>query len=135
MAAKKSRKSEAVGTTAAAVAAAPARRLASREPGPSVSELSRQAQAANRDGDRALEVSLLRSALNAGASGAERWDLLNRLCDAELTLGRREAGRAACAAVLDEAPDSSAAARTARRLLGREDATPGTPAKAAQPAR
>jgi hypothetical protein len=128
---KKQRKPASVSASTAPAMPAPApapQTVASREPGPSVSQLSRQAQAAYRAGDRALEASLLRSALAAGASGAERWDLLNRLCDAELSLGRQAAGAVACNQVMSEAPESSAA-QSARRRLSREAGSPAAPAK------
>lgn len=88
----------------------------------SVGELSRLALDANRSGDRLQEVSLLRLALEAGASGAVRMDLLSRVCDAELALGRRGAGIAACQQVLKESPESQAA-HVARRRLSRESVT------------
>ncbi|MCP3168601.1 zf-HC2 domain-containing protein [Myxococcus qinghaiensis] len=104
-----------------------------RSPGLSVAELSLQAQAANRTGDRDQEVRLLRLALDSGASSAERLGLLTRLCDAELALGRRREGLAACNQVLTEAPGSSAA-QAARRRLSRESVSVETPAVDSQPA-
>ncbi|TQF11074.1 zf-HC2 domain-containing protein [Myxococcus llanfairpwllgwyngyllgogerychwyrndrobwllllantysiliogogogochensis] len=101
--------------------------------GSSVAELSRQAQSANRAGDRSQEARLLRLALAAGASGTERAGLLNRLCDAELALGRRREGLAACNQVLTEAPGSSAA-QAARRRLSHEAESVETPTSDAQPA-
>ncbi|HZI16017.1 MAG TPA: zf-HC2 domain-containing protein [Myxococcus sp.] len=100
----------------------------------SPAELSRQAQDAYRAGNRAREASLLRAALATGVSGSERLNLLNRLCDAELELGRRSDGLAACLQVVDEAPDSSAA-QTARRRLSRESVELRTPEKSAVPAK
>lgn len=133
------KKAPKAGGASVAPAAPPAtpQRVASREPGPSVAELSRRARAANLEGQRAQEASLLRSALNAGATGSERWELLSRLCDAELALGRQVAGVEACKQVLREAPDSSSVARSARSRLAREGASVDEdgPAKAAQPAR
>ncbi|NVJ23950.1 MULTISPECIES: zf-HC2 domain-containing protein [Myxococcus] len=104
-----------------------------RSSGLSVAELSLQAQAANRTGDRDQEARLLRLALDAGASSAERLGLLNRLCDAELALGHRREGLAACNQVLTEAPGSSAA-QAARRRLSREPGSGETPAVDSQPA-
>jgi hypothetical protein len=96
-----------------------------------VAELSRQAQEAFNDGDRAREAGLLRSALAAGASRSERPDLLNRLCDAELALDRRAEGIAACNQVLSEAPGSSAA-QAARRRLSHKAASPQAPTKSGE---
>jgi hypothetical protein len=101
---------------------------------PSPAELSRQAQDAYRADNRAREASLLRAALATGVSGSERLNLLNRLCDAELALGRRSDGLAACLQVVDEAPDSSAA-QTARRRLARESVDLKAPEKSAVPAK
>ncbi|ADO73212.1 zf-HC2 domain-containing protein [Stigmatella aurantiaca] len=91
----------------------------------SETELSQQAIVARQDDKRVLEVSLLREALAAGATGEERLSLLTRLCDAEFALGRREAAIEACSRVLKEAPGSQAAQVARRRLL--QD----SPAKAA----
>lgn len=104
------------------------------EPGPSVEELSRQAQEAYRAGDRALEAGLLRSAIAAGASGSERLGLLNRLCDAELILGRQAAGAAACKQVMTEAPGTSAA-QAARRRLAREPSSLESAPESAEPSK
>ena len=82
----------------------------------SSAELSREARQASRDGDRAREATLLRAALEAGARGSERVDLLSRLCEAEAALGRREAALAACSQVVAEDPDSRAASLARRRL-------------------
>jgi len=101
------------------------------EPRPTVAELSRRAQEAFNDGDRAREADLLRSALAAGASRSERPDLLNRLCDAELALDRRAEGIAACNQVLNEAPGSSAA-QAARRRLSHKAASPQAPTKSGE---
>ncbi|MFY2557739.1 anti-sigma factor family protein [Corallococcus terminator] len=106
--------------------------VAERSSGLSVVELSLRAQNANRAGDRSQEASLLRLALDAGASGTERMGLLNRLCDAELALGRRREGLAACNQVLSEAPGSSAA-QAARRRLNREAGSVETPTSDSQP--
>ncbi|MCY1021970.1 anti-sigma factor family protein [Pyxidicoccus sp. MSG2] len=105
---------------------------AQAEPGPSVAELSSQARDAYLAGDRALEAGLLRSALAAGPSGSERLGLLNRLCDAELALGRQAAGAAACKQVIADAPGSSAA-QAARRRLSREPAILEAAPKSADP--
>jgi hypothetical protein len=136
LARKKSQRPGSASAAPSAPAASP-QRVASREPAPSVAELSRRARSANLEGQRALEASLLRSALNAGATGAERWELLSRLCDAELALGRQAAGVEACKQVLREAPGSSSVARSARSRLAREGASADEdgPSKAAQPAR
>ncbi|MFP2910595.1 hypothetical protein ACLESD_37260, partial [Pyxidicoccus sp. 3LFB2] len=72
--------------------------------------------------------------LAAGASGSERLGLLNRLCDAELAVGRRAQGVAACTQVLNEGPGTSAA-QTARRRLSREPAASEAPGKSAQPSK
>ncbi|MCE9672744.1 zf-HC2 domain-containing protein [Myxococcus stipitatus] len=98
---------------------------------PSVEELSARARVAQRAGDRAQEAGLLRLALSAGASGTERLELLNRLCDAEFALGRRQAGRVACNQVLSEAPGSSEA-RVARSRLMRHDTDSESPAEPSQ---
>jgi hypothetical protein len=59
----------------------------------------------------------------AGATGKERLGLLNRLCDAEFSIGRRDAAFEACSLVLEEDPRSSAAqvARSRLRKEGFED--------------
>ncbi|WP_342374660.1 zf-HC2 domain-containing protein [Myxococcus stipitatus] len=98
-------------------------------PRQSVAELSRLAQEAYRAGNRAQEVSLLRLALDAGATGSTRMDLLSRVCDAELALGRRAAGVAACQQVLAESPGSQAAQAARRRLS--ETPVSGAPENAA----
>jgi hypothetical protein len=81
----------------------------------SPAELSRQAREASRGGDRSREASLLRMAL-ADARGSERLDLLSRLCEAEVALGRRDAALEACNQVVAEDPDSRAASLARRRL-------------------
>jgi anti-sigma factor RsiW len=88
-------------------------------------ELSKQADAAMRSGNRVREAELLRQALAAGATGKERLGLLNRLCDAEFAIGRRQAAVEACSLVLEEEPRSSAAqvARSRLRREGLEDAS------------
>jgi hypothetical protein len=86
---------------------------------PSPTELLRQAEVANRSGDRAQESALLRGALSAGARGPQRVEALSRLCEAELALGRRQSGLTFCKQVMAEAPGSSEA-RVAQRLLERE---------------
>ncbi|AGC46398.1 hypothetical protein MYSTI_05111 [Myxococcus stipitatus DSM 14675] len=100
----------------------------------SVEELSRQAQEARRTGNRAQEVSLLRLALEAGATGSMRMDLLNRVCDAELALGRRGEGVAACQQVLAESPGSQAAQAARRRLSDDPVSAEPENAKDAKPA-
>ncbi|MBZ4417731.1 zf-HC2 domain-containing protein [Myxococcus sp. RHSTA-1-4] len=126
---KKARKPE----SAAAMPPPSPQMAVAREPGLSVSELSRQALAAKRDGNRGLEARLLDQALKAGPSPTERWDLLNRLCDARFALEHRAAGEDACMQVLAEAPASSPAARAARSRLSREGIRQEAPA-ASQPA-
>ncbi len=86
-------------------------------------ELATQAEAARRSGDRVREAQYLRQALDAGATGKERLGLLNRLCDAEFAIGRRQAAFEACSLVLEEDPRSSAAqmARSRLRREGLED--------------
>ncbi|GEN09305.1 Putative zinc-finger [Myxococcus fulvus] len=116
-----------------AASAAPEAAKEDKARGPSVRELSLKAEAAFREGDRAREAGLLSLALNAGASGTERMGLLNRLCDAELALGRRREGLAACRQVIQESPGSSAA-QAARRRLSREAESVETLAEPAQPA-
>ncbi|WP_163998331.1 anti-sigma factor family protein [Pyxidicoccus caerfyrddinensis] len=125
--AKKAKRSEA----ATPAAAMPAPR-AQAEPGPSVAELSSKARQAYLAGDRDLEAGLLRSALAAGPSRSERLGLLNRLCDAELSLGRQAQGTAACKQVIADDPGSSAA-QAARRMLSREPATREAAPKSAEP--
>ncbi|WP_426730553.1 zf-HC2 domain-containing protein [Myxococcus faecalis] len=120
-------------TSPKATSAAPEAAKEDKARGPSVRELSLKAEAAFREGDRAREAGLLNLALNAGASGTERMGLLNRLCDAELALGRRREGLAACRQVIQESPGSSAA-QAARRRLSREADSAETPAGPAQPA-
>ena len=100
----------------------------------SVPALSQQARLAAKAGDRSQEAGLIRAALAAGASGSERWDLLNRLCEAEFSLGMYSAGVETCNLVIHEAPGSSAA-NAARRRLTRESerrlapSEPGNPPK------
>jgi hypothetical protein len=86
---------------------------------PSPTELLRQAEVANRSGDRARESALLRGALSTGARGAQRVEALSRLCEAELALGRRQTALEFCKRVMAEAPGTSEA-RVAQRLLERE---------------
>jgi hypothetical protein len=86
---------------------------------PSPTELLRQAEVANRSGDRAQESALLRGALSAGARGAQRVEALSGLCEAELALGRRQSGLEFCKRVMAEAPGTSEA-RVAQLLLERE---------------
>ncbi|MCP3064582.1 zf-HC2 domain-containing protein [Myxococcus sp. K38C18041901] len=119
-------------TSPKAPAAAPEAAKEDKAQRPSVRELSLKAEAAFRDGDRAREAGLLNLALNAGASGTERTGLLNRLCDAELALGRRREGLAACRQVIQESPGSSAA-QAARRRLSREADSVETPSEPSQP--
>ncbi len=85
----------------------------------SPTELLRQAEVANRSGDRAQESALLRGALSAGARGTQRVEALSRLCEAELALGRRQTALEFCKRVMAEAPGTSEA-RVAQRLLERE---------------
>lgn len=87
-------------------------------PRPSPAELLRQAEVASRSGDRAQEAALLRGALSAGAQGAQRLQVLSRLCDAESALGRRRSAIEFCEQVVSEAPGSSEAG-AAERLLER----------------
>ncbi|WP_224245655.1 anti-sigma factor family protein [Hyalangium gracile] len=83
---------------------------------PSSAELSKMAEEALRSGDRVREALLLRQALSAGATGSLRLGLLNRLCDAEFAIGRREAAIQACSLVLEEGPRSGAAQMARKRL-------------------
>ncbi|HEX8700067.1 MAG TPA: zf-HC2 domain-containing protein [Myxococcaceae bacterium] len=85
----------------------------------SPAELSKLATAARSSGDRVREALYLRQALEAGATGKERLGLLNRLCDAEFSIGRRQAAIEACNLVLEEDPRSSAA-QVARSRLKQE---------------
>lgn len=94
--------------------------------GPSSAELANLATAALRKGDRVREALYLRQALNAGATGNERLGLLNRLCEAEFSIGRRDAGIEACTRVVEEAPRSSAA-QVARRRLEKESPAQAKP--------
>ena len=94
--------------------------------GPSSAELSTLATAALRKGDRVREALYLRQALNAGATGKDRLGLLNRLCDAEFAIGRRDAAIEACTLVLQEDPRSSAA-QVARRRLEKESPAQAKP--------
>jgi hypothetical protein len=89
----------------------------------SSADLLKQADAARSSGDRVREVLFLRQALSAGATGKERLGLLNRLCEAEFAIGRRQAAFQACSLVLEEDPRSSAAqvARNRLRKEGMED--------------
>jgi anti-sigma factor RsiW len=82
-------------------------------------DLLKQADAARSEGDRVREAQFLRQALAAGATGKVRLGLLNRLCDAEFAIGRRQAAFEACSLVLEEDPRSSAA-QVARNRLRRE---------------
>jgi hypothetical protein len=112
----------AASTSMPSVRTAPPRPSAARraeDKAVSSAELSKQADAALRSGDRVQEAQLLRQALAAGASGKERLGLLNRLCDAEFATGRRQAAIEACSLVLKEDPRSSAA-QAARSRLRRE---------------
>ncbi|MFY1832251.1 zf-HC2 domain-containing protein [Myxococcus fulvus] len=115
-----------------AASAAPEAAKEDKAQRPSVRELSLKAEAAFREGDRAREAGLLNLALNAGASGTERMGLLNRLCDAELALGRRREGLAACRQVIQESPGSSAA-QAARRRLSHEADSVEPPSEPSQP--
>ncbi|NVJ18786.1 zf-HC2 domain-containing protein [Myxococcus sp. AM010] len=93
-----------------------------------VAELSRQARAAFEAGEGARAAGLIRAALAAGATGKERWALLNQLCEFEFALGRRAEGLEACNRVIQEAPASDAA-RAARRRVERESSVNELPAK------
>lgn len=104
---------------------------------PSAAELSKLAQDAQRSGNRVLEAQLLRQALAAEVTGKDRLGLLNRLCEAEFAIGRRQEAFEACALILEEAPSSNAA-QIARKRLSKEgmeadDSKPGSrgPMKAA----
>lgn len=96
-----------------------------KKQGAVAAELSKQADAAMRSGNRFREAELLRQALAAGATGKERLGLLNRLCDSEFAIGRRQAAFEACSLVLEEDPRSGAAqmARSRLRREGLEDAS------------
>ncbi|WP_163785269.1 zf-HC2 domain-containing protein [Myxococcus vastator] len=96
-----------------------------------VAELSRQARAAFDAGEGARAAGLIRAALAAGATGKERWTLLNQLCEFEFALGRRAEGLEACKRVIQEAPASDAA-RSARRRVDRESSVNELPAKPAK---
>ncbi|QQR42098.1 zf-HC2 domain-containing protein [Myxococcus xanthus] len=93
-----------------------------------VAELSRQARAAFDAGEGARAAGLIRSALASGATGQERWTLLNQLCEFEFALGRRAEGLEACNLVIQEAP-ASEAARSARRRVARESSANEMPSK------
>jgi hypothetical protein len=82
----------------------------------SPAELLRQAELANRSGDRAQEAMLLRGALSSGAQGAQRLEVLSRLCEAEFALGRRQSALEVCRWVMKEAPGSSEARVAQRRV-------------------
>jgi hypothetical protein len=96
-------------------------------------ELLRQAEVANRSGDRAQEAMLLRGALSSGAQGAQRLEVLSRLCDAELALGRRQSALEVCRRVMREAPGSSEA-RLAQRHVESVLQAEADEAKSAKPA-
>lgn len=87
-------------------------------PRPSPAELLRQAEVASRSGDKTEEAELLRSALTAGAQGAQRLEALSRLCEVEVALGRRQSAIEVCKRVMSEAPGSSEARLAQRRLEG-----------------
>ncbi len=99
----------------------------------SPAELLRQAEVANRSGDRAEEAMLLRGALSSGAQGAQRLEVLSRLCEAEFALGRRQSALEACRWVMKEAPGSSEA-RIAQRRVERVLESEADEAKKAKPA-
>lgn len=82
----------------------------------SPAELLRRATEANRFGDREQEVAFLRDALAAGAQGAQRLDVLSRLCDAEAALGRRRSAIEVCKQVVMMAPGSREARQAERHL-------------------
>ncbi|GEL71581.1 anti-sigma factor family protein [Myxococcus virescens] len=96
-----------------------------------VADLSRQARAAFDAGEGARAAGLIRSALASGATGQERWTLLNQLCEFEFALGRRAEGLEACNLVIQEAP-ASEAARSARRRVARESSANELPSKPAK---
>ncbi|MDY7229430.1 anti-sigma factor family protein [Hyalangium rubrum] len=95
--------------------AAPSGRIVAQTQ-PSRAELSQQATAALRSGNRVREAELLRQALASGAVGEERLKLLNQLCDAEFAIGRRQAAFEACNQVLEEGPRSVIANEARSRL-------------------
>lgn len=122
-------RAEAEGMAAKAdVAQKPQTKSAGASNSPSPTELLRQAEVANRSGDRAQESALLRGALSAGARGPQRVEALSRLCEAELAQGRRQTALTFCKQVMAEAPGSSEA-RVAQRLLERELASEAVEAK------
>jgi hypothetical protein len=82
----------------------------------SPAELLKQADVANRSGDKAQEVMLLRAALSSGAQGSQRLAALSRLCDVEFELGRRQSALEICRWVMKEAPGSSEARVAQRRV-------------------
>lgn len=94
-------------------------------------EVTRQARAAFDAGEGARAAGLIRSALASGATGQERWTLLNQLCEFEFALGRRAEGIEACNLVIHEAPASDSA-RSARRRVARESSANELPAKPAK---
>jgi hypothetical protein len=109
-----------------AQAPAPASAARAENQAASPDELSKLAMAAMRQRDRVREAQYLRQALEAGATGKERLGLLNRLCDAEFSIGRRQAAIEACTLVLEEDPRSSAA-QVARSRLSRESPAQAKP--------
>ncbi len=95
-------------------------------------QLSSEAWAAYRNGDREREAALLRQAIATGVGEpALVAGLLNRLCDAEYALGNDAAGDAACQRVVREFSGQSAAQVAERKLRSRvAPATTGAPAEA-----
>jgi hypothetical protein len=85
---------------------------------PSLAELLRQADVAYRSGDREQEAAFLRAALTSGVQGAQRVEVLSRLCDAESALGNRRNAIEACKRVMMVAPGSREARMAQRRLEG-----------------
>lgn len=78
-----------------------------------------EAREAGRRGDRTAEAQRLREALAAGLGGAVRWDALLALCEAEFSLGARDAAARACQQLVREAPGSTQG-REAQARLARE---------------
>ncbi len=104
----------------AATAAGSIGSVGSGTSGPSAQSLANEADAYRKKGDRFTEISLLRRALAQGATGTLLSNLLSRLCDAELSVGR---GVEACERVVNEFPGTGAAQLAARRIKA---AAPGT---------
>ncbi len=87
-------------------------------------QLSRDAWAAYRDGDRGREATLLRRAVATGVRDPVLLSgLLNRLCDVEYALGNVTAGDAACQRVIRDFAGQSAAEVAKRRMQDRPGPT------------